>query len=90
MIYHIVDNALHYSILDIQNNALKIGWEFEKCGNYYLHKQIGQRYYFRKEDAIEYIRQECVQAIQKRKDVIENYEWLNEYQTKILNRLGEL
>ena len=89
MIYHIVDSDFNYSTLDIQNNALQIGWEFERCGNYY-HHQSGMRYYFKKENAIEYIRLECVQAIQKRIDAIENYEWLNECQTKILNRLEEL
>ena len=90
MIYHIVDSDLSYSTLDVHNNAFHIGNEFERKIDHYIHKQVGMRYYFKKEDAIEYIRLECVQAIQKRIDAIENYEWSNECQTKILNRLGEL
>lgn len=90
MIYHIVDSDFNYSTLDIRNDALQIGWEFERHSNYYQHKQIGMRYYFKKEDAIEYIRLECVRSIQNRKDVIKHYEWLNEIQTEVLSKLGEL
>lgn len=87
MIYHIVDSDFNYSTLDIQNNALQIGWEFEKCGNYYLHKQIGMRYYFKKEDAIEYIRQNTMRIVNKRKEEIE---WLEFTNSILLNKLKKL
>lgn len=87
MIYHIVDSDFNYSTLDIQNNALQIGWEFERHSNYYLHKQCGQRYYFKKEDAIDYIRQDTMRIVNKRKEEIE---WLEFTNSLLLNKLKKL
>ncbi len=90
MIYHIVDADFNYSTLDIQNNALQIGWEFERCRNYYQHKEISMRYYFKKEDAIEYIRQDTMKIINKRKEEIDWLEWTNSILLKKLKQLEEL
>lgn len=89
MIYHIVDSDFNYSTLDIQNNALQIGSEFERCINYYLHKQIGMRYYFKKEDAIEYIREDTMKIVNKRKEEIEWLEFTNSLLLKKLKQLEE-
>lgn len=90
MIYHIVDSGLNYSTIDVHNNAFHIGNEFERKVDHYIHKQVGMRYYFKKEDAIEYIRQDTMKIINKRKEEIDWLEWTNSILLKKLKQLEEL
>lgn len=85
MIYHTLDRDLNYSTLDIQNNALQICSEFQRGTNYYIHLHTGMRYYFRKEDAIEYI----MSIVNNRKSQIKWLEHLNECIMESLKQLEE-